>query len=301
MMNIVVLGAGAIGSYFGGMLSKDNNVILVGRKSHIDMVRNQGLLISGKTRRKVHLFAVDALEKVEVKPDLIIVTVKAYDTVSALTQAKSLITEKTLVLSLQNGLDTINNIKQVVSRNNIIGGVTTNGVLFSEPGCIVHTGVGKTVLGELDGKKTKRIMQVVDIFNQAGIETAYSEDIFREFWVKAIINSSINPLTAVVRCKNGYLLKNPILERMVEKICAESTLIARAEKIDVSVKEMVEQTKQVIRATKDNFSSMVQSVQQGKKTEIDWINGKIVEYGSKQGTSTVLNDLMVSVVRSSSR
>jgi len=117
-------------------------------------------------------------------------------------------------------------------------------------------------------------------------------------WIKAIINSGINPLTAFFQCKNGYLLENPILEKIVEKVCEESVCIANANKINLTFEDMIQKTKEVIKNTSENYSSMLQSVKKGKKTEIDSINGEIVDIGKKHNINTSMNEVLVHLVKS---
>jgi 2-dehydropantoate 2-reductase len=297
-MNIVILGAGAIGSLFGGLLSKKNNVSLIGRKLHVQAVKKNGLKIIGKTQLNVRISAEDSISKIGFSPDLLILTVKSYDIENAVNEAKLMIDNNTIVLSLQNGLDNVNKISKIVSREKIIAGVTTHGAFFSKSGLIKHTGSGETSLGELDGKKTERIKHIADLFNEAGIETTISTNIVREIWIKAIVNSSINPLTTFFQCKNGYLLENPILENLVERICKESTDVANNEGIHLSHKDMIKKTKKVIRNTSENYSSMFQSFKKGGKTEINSINGKIVDLGKRNGVKTPINETLVRSIKS---
>jgi len=296
-MNIVIFGAGAIGSLFGALLSKKNNVVLIGRSSHIKAIRKKGLDVTGKTQLNVKIPSEDSINKVTFLPDILILTVKSYDTSLAISQAKSIIHEDTTVLSLQNGLGNINKIEKVVDRRQIIAGVTTNGAFFPKSGVVKHTGKGQTTLGELDGQKTKRIDSIVDAFNETGIETTASGNILREIWIKTIVNSSINPLTTFSGCKNGYLLENPILEKIVERVCRESTNIANAYGINLSYENMIKKTKEVIRNTSDNYSSMLQSFKNGKKTEIDSINGKLTDIGKKHNIDTTMNDILTHIVK----
>jgi len=271
-MNIVIFGAGAIGSLFGSLLSKQNNVTLISRKPHVDAIRRNGLTIEDKTKLNVKVGAEESIDKIRTQTDLLILTVKSYDTETAIKEAMSIISDITIVLSLQNGLDNIDKIKKFVYGKNIIAGVTTHGAFFSKPGLIRHTGIGKTKLGELNGDKTERLLNIKSIFNESGIKTTISTDIFKEIWIKTIINSSINPLTSIFNCKNGYLLENPVLKKIVEKICRESTNIANANDISLSYFSMIKKTKEVIVDTTENYSSMLQSIQKSKKTEIDSIN-----------------------------
>ncbi len=298
MMNIIIFGAGAIGSLFGAFLSKKNDVLLIGRKSHILSIKKNDLVIQGKTNLKIKIKAMEKINGLKFKPDLLILTVKSYDTEPAILQVKKIIDKDTIVLSLQNGLDNIDKIKQYISFENIIAGVTTHGAFFSEPGIIKHTGKGTTILGELNGKKTERIVNIVECFNKSGIETIFSKDIIKEIWFKAIINSSINPLTAIFNCKNGYLLKNPILKELLDIICKESSNITRANGISISYKNALEKTKDVIKKTSKNYSSMLQSVKKCDRTEIQSINGRLVEIGKKHNLETLLNEALIYSVES---
>ncbi len=297
-MNIVICGAGAIGSLFGAMLSKSNNVLLIGRKNHVTAIKKSGLIIRGKTNLKVKISAETTSGKFSYTPDILILTVKSYDTESAIIQVKKIIKPNTIVLSLQNGLDNIDKIKKHLLSEQIIAGVTTHGATFSSPGIINHTGIGSTIIGELNGVITERLKKIVNLFNKVGIETITSKDINKEIWVKAIINSSINPLTTFFQFKNGYLLKNPILKNLVEKITEESTTIANAYRIKITYEDMIKKTKNVIISTKENYSSMLQSFKKGKKTEIDSINGKIVDIGKKHNIKPFMNEILVYSINS---
>ncbi len=297
-MNIVIVGAGAIGSLFGALLAKNNSVVLVGRAPHITAIQHNGLNINGKTHLHVKLSAVESVKDIPISPNLILLSVKSYDTETAIKHTVPLIQDETVVVSLQNGLDNIEKIKHIVDKDCIVGGVTTHGAIFSNPGVIKHTGKGKTILGELDGIRSKRLENIVRIFNEAGIETQVSNDIVKEIWGKVIINSSINPLTAFFNCKNGYLLENPLLQKIVETISEESTNIAQAEGIKLTTPDMIQRTKEVIRDTASNYSSMLQSVQQRKKTEIDSMNGKLVTIGKQHRIDASLNKILVELVTS---
>jgi 2-dehydropantoate 2-reductase len=297
-MNIVIFGAGAIGSLFGALLANNNRVVLVGRSAHINTIQRKGLTITGKTNCSVQLMAVESIKDVPFAIDLILLTVKSYDTQSACREIRSYLNDKTMVMSLQNGLDNVETIERYIHREHILAGTTTQGVFFPKPGEIIHTGVGVTTLGELNGQPSQRLKNLANIFNNAGINTIMSTKIIKEIWIKGIINSSINPLTAFLGCKNGYLLTNPLLERIVEYVCVESTSIASTEGIILHSKDMIQKTKEVIRDTADNYSSMLQSIQQGKKTEIDSINGKLTKIGKKNKNDAPLNTLLIELVSS---
>ena len=297
-MNIVIMGAGAIGSLFGALLAKKNTVILIGRKKHINAINKNGLIIENNTKINVKIAAQELIEHINFPPDLLLLTVKSFDTRDAIHQAKNVIDNHTLILSLQNGLDNIDKIKDIINPHQILIGITNHGAFFSKPGLIRHTGKGKTIIGNINGKKTPRIKHIAQILTEAGIETSIGKDIFKEMWIKAIINSSINPLTAIFNCKNGCLLKNPILENIVERICKESTTIAQSIGMNIQYEQTIRTTKDIIKNTAENYSSMVQSLQTRRKTEIDSINKKIVEVGKTRLVNVSLNTLLVDIIES---
>ena len=296
-MNIIIFGAGAIGSLIGVTLSKNADVTLIGRKEHVERIKIDGLEVSGKTKIKKKINAEISVENITKKPDILILTVKSYDTESAIQQAKKIIKSDTVVLSIQNGLHNIDKIKKYLSNKQIIAGITTHGATYIGPGKIDHTGVGLTIIGGLD-KETTCINEICDLFNKSGIETQISNNIIKEVWIKAIVNSSINPITTLFQCKNGYLLENPVLENLIEKITEESTSIALSQGLKITNDSMISRTKEVIRKTKENYSSMLQSYKNGKRTEIDSINGKFVEIGKKNNVEPFLNEILVYSIKS---
>lgn len=296
-MNIIVMGAGAIGSFFGGLLSKHNNVIFIGRKEHVKAINEKGLKITGKTNALCKVKAVEKVKHVIEVPDLILFTVKSYDTKQAVLDAKPLFHKDVILLSFQNGLTNYEIMKKLVSNNQIVLGITSHGVQFSKPGEIIHQGVGSTIIGDPLHKKTNKIDLITSLFEESEIPIKISKDILSEIWKKAIVNAAINPLTAIFSRENGYLLKNPILTYLVEEICNESVLIAQQQGLSISSDEMISYTKEIIKNTEHNHSSMLQSIEQGKKTEIDQITGKITEIGIKNDCSVTLNLLLTKIIK----
>ncbi len=296
-MKIVIFGAGAIGSLLGALLSKHHHVFLIGRKSHINIIQSKGLHIIGKTIFHEKIPASYSIEDVSFNVDFLILAVKSFDTLEAIKQAQKCISKNTIILTFQNGLDNLEKIQSVVPKLQILAGVTTHGSVFVEPGIIYHSGIGRTAIGELDGSTTNRLKFIVEMFNEAGILTYISTDIYKDIWRKVIINSSINPLTAIFRCKNGYLLENPVLSHLVFNLCHESTQVANSIKNQFLTKDTYNQTIQVITETSENYSSMFQSVERESRTEIDSINGKIVTYGKNNNISVLLNEAICFIIK----
>lgn len=293
-MKILIFGAGAIGSLFGARLSRYNNVTLLSRKKHAESINKNGLKISGKTEGVYHLKAIYNLRDFGDDPDLIILTVKAYDTENAVKEIVEKFGKHINLLSLQNGLDNLDKIKKYVDPEEILMGVTTEASIFVKPGEIIHTGIGKTVIGSI--AENPMLNQIYKKFKEAGFETILSNDIMEEIWKKGIVNACINPLTATLEVKNGYL-KNDVLFEIIKDVCKESLDVARANGIDLDFDEMLREVSQVIDSTSENISSMLQSIIRGRKTEIDSINGYISDLGKRFGIETRLNELLTKLVK----
>lgn len=291
-MRFVIYGAGALGSLFGGLLSSHNEVFLIGRRGHMEAIKKNGLRIEGITDKTFYP-GVDVKGK---ECDVVILTTKAYDTENAV---KEILRRfgKVPVLSLQNGLKNEEIISEIVGEEYALGGVTNHGATFIENGRIFHAGEGDTIIGEMNGEITERIKDISQAFNKCGIETKISRDIKKEIWKKAIINASINGLTSILKCRNGYLLKNKNAEILLEKICRECIKISSKSGIDVG-EGIIEKAKEVALKTSENISSMLQDLLKGKKTEIDEINGAFVEIAKKNGMNAPLNEFIYLAVKS---
>ena len=292
-MRILVFGAGSIGSLIGGLLSRKYDVTLLGRKKHMDEMKKNGLKITGKTN---NVFYPKTATKISGKYDLIILTVKAYDTEESMEILKPIIDSNTVILSLQNGLGNEEIIVNSRGNKGVLRGITNHGVIFVKPGEIHHSGMGETVIGEIDGKTTERIKKICSIFNSVGIKTRISNDIKKDVWSKTIINSAINPITAITGLKNGYLLKILGLTKLMEQVCIEGMRVANKSGVFFDF-DVFEKTKKIASLTVNNKSSMLQDLQNRKKTEIDFINGAIVEIGKKHGIDTPLNSMLTGMVK----
>jgi len=297
-MRIMILGAGSIGSLFGAFLAKCGNDVVLIRRSSVKHHEDKPvrLTVTGKTSFTVDVPILTSPCSIPYTPDLVLLTVKSYDTDNAAKMLKNIMDDDSIVLSLQNGLGNLEKISRVIKKGGILGGVTTYGAYLSDPLVVEHTGIGETIIGAYQVDDDKKVRIVAELFNNAGIKTRVTRDLNKELWVKAIVNSSINPLSAFFECRNGYLYENPILRRMVELVCKESTMIARANGVKVSCPVMLKKTFRVISDTKVNISSMLQSLSKGKKTEIDAINGVLVDTGRRLGCDVSLNNLLLSLI-----
>ena len=297
-MKIAILGAGAIGSLFGALLwESGEDVVLIGRKRHVDAIKSRGLKVSGISgERIVKPKAVTTTQEIG-KVDLIIISVKSYDTEQAAKDALNMIHHNTVVLTIQNGLGNIEKLCEIIGEKHVIGGVTMQGSTLVKPGEIYHAGKGPTIIGELNREITSRIKRIAETFNKAKIETQITQNIWGVLWDKLIINVGINALTAITRMKNGELLKIPETRNIMIEAVKEAVNVAKALNIKLEIKNHVRKVIEVAEATANNKSSMLQDIERRKKTEIDYINGAIVKLGKKLGIKTPVNKTLTALVK----
>ncbi|MCD6474245.1 MAG: ketopantoate reductase family protein [Thermoplasmata archaeon] len=286
-MKFIVYGAGALGSLFAALLSKKHDVLIVGREKHVEAIEKNGLIVEGLSNGIFH----PKTRWDGSRYELIILTTKAYDTKKAVEEAVERF-GKLPFLSLQNGLNNEEEIASIVGYENVIGGITNHGVTFIDYGKIRHAGYGETVIGEMDGKISNRIRKIAKAFNEAGIETRISKKIKEEIWRKVVINSAINPLTTIFKCKNGAIMK---YKSLIREICDEGIRIARKE--GYVIDDAFKKTMEIIEKTADNYSSMLQDVMNGKRTEIEEINGAIANAGEKHGIKACYNIVLTKIIK----
>ncbi|NLY71806.1 MAG: 2-dehydropantoate 2-reductase [Clostridiales bacterium] len=300
-MKIVIIGAGAMGSLYGAKLSTvpTNEVYLLDVwKDHVDAINSNGLLIEqgGEFIKYDKVKASTDAASVGVC-DLAIIFVKSTLTSQAVKSNKAVFGPQTIALTLQNGLGNIELISQEVNKENIIAGTTAHGATMLGPGKIRHAGVGKTIIGELDGNSSERIEKLAQNFNEAELETEVSSNVLGLIWDKLLVNVGINALTGITGLHNGELLDYPEIEEILEKAVKEGAEVARKKNIQLGFSDPVAHTKEVCRATAANKSSMLQDLLNRKQTEIDMINGAIVEEGKQLGVDTPVNSVLTNLVK----
>lgn len=291
IMRFIVFGAGALGSLFGGLLSRHHDVLLVGREEHLSAIARRGLIIEGITSGIFH----PATEWDGSSYDVVLLTTKAYDTERAAREIRATFGEMT-VLSLQNGIGNEEMLAEVFGRERVVGGVTSHGATFIEPGRIRHAGAGETLVGMLDATAPDVLKKIADAFNRCGIPTAITGTIQREIWRKTAINAAINGLTSILRCRNGFLLENEHASHLLERVCDECRAIARAVHVDIG-EDISEKTREVASHTAENISSMLQDILKGKKTEVDEIHGVFAATAHAHGISAPVTEFLTHAIK----
>jgi 2-dehydropantoate 2-reductase len=298
-MRIAVLGAGAIGCLFGFRLDRSGQdvVLIHHRASVVRAINKQGVVVRELSGRvsKAQIRAKQYLSGKD-DPDLILFTVKAYDTINAAKLLQSVKSTPRLgLLSLQNGLGNVEVLSRYTQANSIVAGSTTEGALQTAPGRIVHSGSGSTWIGETDSRPSKRCRVISRILQRAGFKTEVSGNIQGVIWSKAIVNSAINPVSALTGAKNGDLLLIRSLRNVTEKVVEESYAVSRAKGVRTKPDPKT-LLKEILRLASSNRSSMLQDVEAGRKTEIHQLNGQIVKEGSRFGVPTPYNQLLLDLV-----
>ncbi|MFQ5907461.1 MAG: ketopantoate reductase family protein [Thermoplasmata archaeon] len=292
-MRFLVFGAGAMGSLVGGLLSQQHETVLVGRRAHVEAIRERGLQITGKTQLIARPTAEEGIPP-DADPDVVIVAVKAYDTEHA---ARTLapLTGQALFLSLQNGLGNEETLAAAGAR--VLGGVTNQGITWVRPGEVHHAGEGETYIGPFEGIGPEDADDVVAAFAESGLPSHRVDDIRSELWLKAIVNACINPLTALLRVPNGYVLQTEATEQVVRNVIQEGVEVAARYDVDLAEDAVFERVAAVVQGTAANRSSMLQDLERGRRTEIEAINGAIARLGQEAGRPAPRNELLARLVR----
>jgi len=285
---IFILGAGAIGSVYGALLSERNDVTLIGKKGHIDAVSSKGLSISGDINETFHLKAETEIRQIPEK-SLVILTTKAHDSAKAIREIRKLLKHDTAILIMQNGLGNEEIVKRATgSKGKILRGTTTVAAEFFQPGEI-RFWHGETII-EQDEVAEK----IVEIFNECMLKTSISDDIKKELWNKLVTNCVVNPLTALFRVRNREIVVES-LKAVRHKIVRECVEVGKADGITFPPDLEDKIDREISNYT--NFSSMCQDIMKGKRTEIDFLNGKIVELGRKHSIPTSVNEIIVCLIK----
>ncbi len=285
-MRVQIMGAGALGSLIGALIQLAGyEVIFVARGKQLSALK-KGLRVSGLKEFELSVYCTAEPEDA----DITFVTVKAYDTENA---AKKLAkVDAGIVCSLQNGVGN----EEILAKycRKVLGGVTTYGANLKDYGHVVYAGEGYTYIGEMDGSISKEGEVVVDVLKNSGIRAEVVEDIEFRIWAKAIVNAAINPITAICRVRNGEVVRNPYLWEVAKATAEEGREVMAKMGYEF---DAVSEVRRVAEMTAENRSSMLQDLEKGKRTEVEFINGAIVKKGEEFGIDCATNRTLLNLVR----
>jgi 2-dehydropantoate 2-reductase len=300
-MKTAILGAGAMGSVFASYLaeSKDEVILIDVAKPVVDSISSRGLIIRDKAgNEKTFRIAATAEPSNVGAVDLLIVFVKCYHTEAAVRSALPLLGDNSIVLSLQNGWGNASRIGNLVGPEKVLVGVSYHSATALGPGHVLHGGQGPTYLGELDGSVSERAEKVARFLASGGIEVETSTEVVKDIWSKLALNVATLPSSVLARLTADRLLSSPDMQEFMQNLLREVIAVANAQNIHLNFDErwgaIVRLLKQLAPNTK---GSMFQDIEQRRPTEIDVINGAIVEAGQSLKISTPYNRAVVSLIK----
>ncbi len=297
-MKTGIVGAGALGSLFSYRLLKAGYEPVILEKDPSTASRLSKKLIfegSDGSRDEVQLSHVGTDPSVLRECRYILLLVKSYATEGAMKDIAPFLSEKNIMVTLQNGLGNREIISQFTEDRKILVGTTTTGATKVSPDTVRFGGSGKIVLGGADGQAADELL---GILQKAGFDTEKSTNPDRAVWEKAIINAAINPLGALLKVPNGRLVEKRETLACMEDIITEAVAVAQKTGLDINADTMISRTIEVCHSTAPNLCSMLQDVSRGQKTEIDAINGKIATLADMLKIDAPVNRTITRLIKS---
>ncbi len=298
-MKIVVVGSGAIGSLYGAFLSrlKDTEVILVGRNPHVSAIQSNGLKINGILGE--HVFKLKAMKLASEidKADLVILTTKTYDTLTAAQSAKHLVDRGASILLIQNGLGTEELVAKALNTTKVLRATTCMGALRTTPGVVTATGCGLTEIGSRYPENYELVEQLTEMMKEVGFDVRSSDNIEGVVWTKTLVNCGINPVGALTGLSNGEVYRNKALRGLIVRLVEEAVKVVKALGVELTTDDPVRYALGTAKATGNNINSMLQDLRAGKRTEIDAITGEVIRLAKIYGIETPSSEAVYALVK----
>jgi 2-dehydropantoate 2-reductase len=303
-VNIGVIGPGAMGCLLAGRLALSGQevILLDHQEQRADLVDQEGLTIEGiKGPFRIQVPVTVDAQRLS-KADIILICVKAYDS-RIVAQTMQKVNQEATCLTLQNGVGNMEQLGAYLPRRNILGGITSHGATFLGPGHVRHAGEGETFIGcgypEESGleEQSQKLEAARQMLNQAGFITQIVPRIKNLIWSKLLVNVGINALTALTRLRNGDLINYPGTLSILEEAVQEAIRVGKNKGIEFIFEEPLAQVKKVCQLTSANISSMLQDVLRKRRTEVDYINGVIMEEGARARIPTPVNTVLTRLVK----
>jgi 2-dehydropantoate 2-reductase len=308
-MRILVVGAGAMGSLFGARLAAAGHDVLLYDiwQEHVGTIRRNGLIIEevDGTPINYQVSATDQLPQAVIPAaELVLLEVKTYDTMDALRPLRPHLREATYVLSLQNGVGNLEQMKLALPEHErLLIGTTAHGSNVVGPGRVRHTGAGPTEIG--DPRTALRVpfnlAPIAEAFTRAGIVTSVAPNVHAAVWLKLAANATINPLTALTGLRNGELLHDGYMLGLAEQIVLEQLAVMDAMEIPRVKDDYFAHARMVMDVTAQSYSSMLQDVRFRRRTEIEAINGALGRFGDAADVPVPVNHWVAALVRNRQR
>ncbi len=299
-MKIAVMGAGGIGGYFGARLAAaGEEVAFIARGAHLDAMRHDGLRIES-ANGDVHLNAPVVTDaSAEIGPvDLVLFTVKLWDTEAAAEAVRPLLGAETGVVSFQNGIDAEGVLAERLGAAHVMGGVAYGLAVIAAPGVIRHTGtLAKLVFGERDGRPSARAEALKAALAGAGVEAAVSDDIDKEIWQKFTVLAAHSGLTALTRLTSGPIMAEPETRALLRAAVAEVVAVGRAKGVALD-DGLVDRNMAFFSGLPADFgSSMLHDLTAGRRLELPWLSGAVARLGAELGVATPVHGFIAAALK----
>lgn len=299
-MKIAVVGPGALGCLVAGFIKSKTGEdvwLLDNRPERAKSISESGIHIEGVSGS--HTVKIDATANTkEIGPvELAIICVKSYSTEDACKDIKDIVSDKTSILTLQNGIGNVQILNDYFGEEKVVAGVTSHGSTLVGTGHVRHAGKGDTIIGKADGRLSSELKAIAGIMTKAGFPVKVSKDIDSVIWSKLIISVGINALTAITRLNNGKVVVYDEARGILRSAVQEATKVVKRKRIKLSYDDPIQKVESVAKATATNVSSMLQDILGKKRTEIDFINGAIVRQGKAMGIPTPVNEMLTGLVK----
>lgn len=295
--NVAVLGAGAVGCYFGGMLARAGApVTLIGRPQHVEALTRDGLWLD--TLHFQERVRVDASTDVQAVRDaaVVLLTVKTLDTESAARSLVPHLAPGAILLSMQNGVDNVERIRTAAGID-ALAAVVYVAAAMTAPGCVRHTGRGDLVVGDPRGVRREEVGTVAALFKRAGVPCVVSNNIEAELWTKMAMNCAFNAVSALGRAKYGRIVQDAPTREVLRQAVEETAAVARASGVRLGDVDLVGAAYRLGEAMSGATSSTAQDIARGKRTEIDSLNGYAARRGAELGVPTPVNGTLHALVK----
>jgi 2-dehydropantoate 2-reductase len=297
-VKIAVVGAGGVGGYFGARLADlGADVSFIARGAHLEAMRTTGLKVFSPLG-DVKLDHVRATEDPASigRVDVVLFTVKLYDTRAACALLGPLIGPDTVVVTLQNGVESVDLLTAGIGRSHVAGGVAHVFAVIAEPGVIRHTALDLIIVGELDGVPRPRLEQLQSLARQAGFECRLSDQIDVEIWLKFVRLSAFSGMTAVSRSPLGVIREDPNLFAMLQAAVMEGMAVAHARKIQFPPNAMADMFTHMASMPPHSKSSMLEDLERGRRLELPWLSGAVLRLGRDLGVETPIHRFITTVL-----
>ncbi len=296
-LKIVLAGIGAMGSLFAAYLAPQTELILFGHwPEQIATINSEGLRLQLPDKREIRQRIKVTNNPADLGiPDIVLVAVKSTQTTAVARELAPTLPQSTTIITLQNGLGNVEQLTAVFPHNPITLGTTALGATMLRPGFVRQAGFGATHLASSETTAVL-LQQFAHTLNSAGLETHLSHNVAGLIWGKLAVNAAINPLTAILRKPNGYLLENKLMRGLMWATAEEVAHLAAFMEIELPYANAREQVTAVAHTTALNHSSMLQDIHRGVPTEIDAICGAVVSNGNRVNYPTPINKQLQKLV-----